>query len=254
MAAAQMVEDFTPEGYRELLNCLSGRGFTAVSFALCQPDAAHIILRHDIDISIVAAVNMAEIEADAGLMAHYYVLLRSELYNPYANAELAGLRKILDLGHDVGLHFDASLYPDGDDELDTAAAGECAMLEQMLGRAVTSITFHRPVKSLLGRTAALAGRIHGYQPRFFSDIGYCSDSRGGWFHGHPLDHNAVEAGTALQLLTHPIWWTGAGTPIEKLERFMRGHDRATRRHLAENSEPYRTALSAAAKTTQETNA
>jgi hypothetical protein len=52
-------------------------------------------------------------------------------------------------------------------------------------------------------------------------MGYCSDSRGGWYHGHPLDHPSVAQGRALQLLTHPVWWTlPAGEATAKLKRFL----------------------------------
>ena len=56
---------------------------------------------------------------------------------------------------------------------------------------------------------------HTYEPKFVKDIGYCSDSRGGWHHGHPLSHSSVKEGKALQLLTHPIWWITKGKSAEK---------------------------------------
>ena len=61
---------------------------------------------------------------------------------------------------------------------------------------VTMVSFHRPAPELLGHAAPLGGRAHAYQPRFFSDMGYCSDSRGRWGHGHPLEHPAVAEGRA----------------------------------------------------------
>ncbi|MBT3172708.1 MAG: hypothetical protein HN333_14900, partial [Rhodospirillaceae bacterium] len=82
----------------------------------------------------------------------------------------------------------------------------------MLGRSVPMISFHRPAPALQGREGRIAGRMHAYEPRFFREIGYCSDSRGAWRHGHPLDHAAVVKGKALQLLIHPLWWiTPPGT-------------------------------------------
>lgn len=52
-----------------------------------------------------------------------------------------------------------------------------------------------------------AGRRHSYEPRFFHDVAYISDSGGAFFRGHPLDHPAVLDGPPIQLLTHPIWWS-----------------------------------------------
>ena len=61
-------------------------------------------------------------------------------------------------------------------------------------------------------SSSLADRRNTYESKFFKEIGYCSDSRGGWHHGSPLDHAALGEGRALQLLTHAIWWTGEDPP------------------------------------------
>ena len=80
----------------------------------------------------------------------------------------------------------------------------------------------------------LAGRAHAYQPRFFSEIGYCSDSRGAFHHGEPLAQPAIAEGRAMQLLTHPIWWMGeAGMDLtSRLDRFIAGRAEAMRTALA----------------------
>lgn len=191
--------------------------------------------------SVAAALPIAEIEASAGLAAHYFVLMRSELYNPYAPESLAGIARLADLGHRVGLHFDASLYPNGAETLDAAVRNECSVLEAMTGLQVEVASFHRPAPTLLDRTEPIAGRLHSYQPRFFREIGYVSDSRGAWHHGHPLEHPAVQAGRALQMLTHPIWWTTgrSATPLETLDRYVADKDARLRRELAANCETYR---------------
>ena len=70
------------------------------------------------------------------------------------------------------------------------------------------------------------------------------DSRGGWFHGHPLEHEAVRERRALQLLTHPIWWVarpGEGA-VERLDRLAREQHQRYREELAAHCEPYREAL------------
>ena len=214
---------FTAGGYRALIEALRARGYTVRSFETAEPDAAHLVLRHDIDLAIEAALPIAELEAELEAPAHYYVLLRSELYNPFTPRSRTLLGRIRSLGHEIGLHLDASLYDSEDaDALDRAAAAECRILEDMTGAPVSTISFHRPAPALLGHDRPLAGRPHTYMPRFFEDMGYCSDSQGRWRFGHPLDHKAVAEGRALQLLTHPIWWTtgAAADPAAGLERFL----------------------------------
>lgn len=203
-------DSFSIAGYTALVRALLARGYAVRGFADAEPEARHLILRHDIDMSLEAAVPIAEAEAALGAKAVYFVLVRSELYNPFAPDGVVALARIASLGHEIGLHFDAALYPET--ALEAAAARECTVLETLLERPVHTISFHRPHPSLLGRAGTLASRRHAYEPHFFRDMGYCSDSRGGWYRGHPLAHEAVAAGRALQLLTHPIWWQDPPAP------------------------------------------
>jgi len=168
------------------------------------------------------------------------VLLRSEMYNAQSAASARALSAVAAHGHAIGLHLDASLYADDERALESAAAAECAALEAILRRPVATISFHRPAPRVRGRPGRLAGRRHAYEPRFFADMGYCSDSRGAWHFGHPLDHPAVAEGRALQLLTHPIWWQdGTGSTVqEKLDRFAHGRYQMLRAELGRNCEAY----------------
>lgn len=239
-SAEAMAEDFTLAGYQALIASFRARGYVARGYEEADPTASHLIVRHDLDMSIEAALPVAAIESEAEWQAHYFVLMRSIAYNPAAPDTLAGLRHIVRLGHALGLHFDASLYPDDDEALEAGAARECAALEALIEQPVTLISFHRPAKRLQGYPGRLAGRIHAYQPRFFTKMGYCSDSRGRWDYGHPLDHDAVAAGRALQLLTHPIWWwrEQRETVQDRLDNFCYTRLRRDREELARNCEPY----------------
>lgn len=229
------------DAYRTLLLELRARGYECRGYHDVNPQARHLILRHDIDMSLDAAVPIAEIEHSFGMSAHYFVLLRTEMYNPFSARATAILVRLRALGHDVGLHLDASLYDNNPAELQEAAEQECRTLELAVGAPVRVVSFHRPVKSLLGFPERLAGRLHAYQPIFFSEIGYCSDSRGSWRYGQPLEHAAVREGRALQLLTHPIWWVGdkPEAPSERLDSFLRSRVSLLDRELAESSEVYR---------------
>lgn len=223
--------EFSTEGYTALVRALLSRGYRVHSFADAEPSARHLILRHDIDMSLEAAVPIAEAEAALGVSAVYFVLVRSELYNPFAPAGAAALARIGALGHEIGLHFDAALYTEA--TLEEAVVRECAMLEIFVDRPIKTISFHRPHAVLLGREGLLAGRRHAYEPRFFRDMGYSSDSRGGWRHGHPLTHEAVSAGRALQLLTHPIWWQDPpASPVTRLDNLLDTRMHALDRALA----------------------
>lgn len=240
-----MPTDFTLAGYRALLEALLARGYVAVGYGSAEPASRHLIVRHDLDMSIDAALPIAEIEAGLGVAGRYFVLLRTDMYNPWSEPSRRALQRIAAQGHEIGLHFDSSFYPDNTDALEQAAATECEALEKIIDAAVETVSFHRPAPGLLGREAAIAGRQHAYQPQFFSDMGYCSDSRGAWHHGRPLDHPVVAEGRALQLLTHPIWWNREAPldPVETLDRFRVERDKVLVAALADNCEPYRDARS-----------
>lgn len=201
-----MAEDFTRAGYRALLEALLERGYRVRGYDDVDPARPDLILRHDIDFWPEAALETSAIERDLGVSAIYFMLVGARVYDIDATETKDAIARLQADGHTVALHFDAARY-DGDlDSLDRAAAAECATLEQATGRPVPVISFHRPAPALLQHDAPLAGRPHAYQNRYFREIGYCSDSRGKWRFGGPLDNDAVAAGRALQLLTHPIWW------------------------------------------------
>jgi len=232
--------DFTVKGYKVLLRSLAARGYESSHFIGGPSQGRKMILRHDMDMSIDAAVFIAEAEHDLGVSATYFVLLRTEMYNPFSQQGRSALLRITSLGHKIGLHLDASLYGDNAEALDAGAQSECSVLETIISQPVGVISFHRPAPSLHGLDRKIAGRRHAYEPAFFNDIGYCSDSRGGWHHGHPLDHAAVASGKSIQLLTHPIWWVAAPeeTVRQKLDRFALGRFDLLRAELAANCDAY----------------
>jgi hypothetical protein len=227
---------FTIERYVELLSAFLALGYRACDFLEARPERRDLVLRHDIDVWPQYALPIAEAEASLGLAASYFILVTSPLYNPASAESRVALRRLADLGHRVELHFDP-VAAAGDDP-DADVERECMWLAEITGRPVRIVSFHRPGPELLNNPAPVAGRPHTYQPRFFSEIGYCSDSRGEWKGGAPLDHPSVAAGKALQLLTHPIWWRGHETPTEALDAFMEDRVAALEADLAANVTVY----------------
>ena len=207
--------NFSLEAYRLLLAELSGAGYQIVGFDAVDAQSRHLVLRHDVDVSLALAVDLAEAEHELGYISHYFVLVTSEQYNPATQASRTALARIASFGHRIGLHFDATL--DCAETLEARAGAEARYLSALAGAPVSMLSFHRPAQIWINNPASLAGLPHTYQPRYFSEIGYCSDSRGGWWRGAPLRHEALKSGTALQLLTHPAWWVDAGrSPTERL--------------------------------------
>ena len=80
-----------------------------------------MILRHDVDLSLDAALRMAELEAEAGAAATYFLMTGSVFYNLGSPEGERALGRLRELGHRVGLH---AVYPrlELDDRFDTVIA------------------------------------------------------------------------------------------------------------------------------------
>ena len=231
--SADDARKFSLDTYRNLLAELTGQGYQVVGFDAVDPASRHLVLRHDVDISLTLAVELAEAEHALGYASHYFVLVTCEQYNPATQAGRDALQRIVSLGHQIGLHFDAAL--ECVEPLEERVASEARYLSALAGAPVSMLSFHRPAQKWIDNPARLAGLPHTYQPKYFSNIGYCSDSRGGWWRGAPLAHDAVKSGTALQLLTHPAWWIDAHrSPAERLADYLERRQQELTRDLNAN--------------------
>ena len=78
-----------------------------------------ILLRHDVDVAIEPAFKVAEIEKQVGITSTFFILTTGMMYNPAAPTNRKMLREMSDMGFEIGLHFDPSIYGDAThDELD----------------------------------------------------------------------------------------------------------------------------------------
>src|SRR5262249_60372343 len=68
---------FDLDHYRELLDAAGGYRWT---FFDEEPRAGDLFLRHDVDMSLEAALEMAELEAERGVQGTYFLMTRSGFY------------------------------------------------------------------------------------------------------------------------------------------------------------------------------
>lgn len=226
--------------FGELLDGLLERGYVSVSFEEFDSHRAHVILRHDLCMSLAPSLEVAEIEAVKGLRATYFVRMRGEFYNPLTASTLEGLSRLLDLGHALGVHVDVTEASTAS-SLEQAVRDDAALLGRLVGTTVRDFSWHRPAAYPdLPRGMEVAGMRNAYGDDVFGPGRYCSDSRGDWHHGHPFDLAAVRQGLGFQLLTHPIWWTARDgeDPRARLDRLAADRSDAFRRALAADSSVY----------------
>ena len=98
---------FNLDHYSELLEAAKAGGYR-FSFFEGEPSDGDLILRHDVDLSLDAAVRMAELEAKADVGATYFLMTQSVFYNLGSPEGERALARLRELGHRVGLH---AIYP-----------------------------------------------------------------------------------------------------------------------------------------------
>lgn len=204
--------EYTHRWYRVFLERLQSSGYRFRSFDDRLTDG-DLVVRHDVDLSVGAAVEMARIEADLGIQSTYFLLVTSPLYNVFERETRERIAELEALGHDVGVHFSTHQYWPADArptdaDLLRAVRREQAALAAVATAPVETISFHIPPEWVLDR--AFPGLQSAYEPRFFSDLDYVADSSQRWREQHPLDGGL---GSRVQLLTHPGLWGETDAPF-----------------------------------------
>jgi len=203
-----MLDRFDYASYRSLLAWLLEQNRNLL-FTEVEPedDGRYFLLRHDVDYSPAAALRMAEIEQKVGCRATYFVLLSSPFYNLLSEQHRAFPRRLVELGHDVGLHYDLGVLGTGEPSTQVQLLElQADLLGMLSGAPVEAISMHNP--SISGRDpfAGTDRYINVYEPRYTTAIRYLSDSCGAWRDAAIVALGGSEAPARLQLLVHPIFW------------------------------------------------
>ena len=107
-----MALDFTYSSYERLLDAAlaSGYQFLTVREYVSAEDLPDrfLLMRHDVDRKPENALDMARIEAEAGVPSTYYFRAIEKTYDP------ALISSVEDLGHEVGYHYEDVDTADGD--------------------------------------------------------------------------------------------------------------------------------------------
>jgi hypothetical protein len=198
--------DFSLVHYRELLDAARAGGYRFEAFDH-DPLAGDLFLRHDVDLSLEAALAVAQVEAEAGAHATYFLMTESVFYNLASSAGAEAVERLRELGHRVALH---AVYPR-------------AELDQ---RFEPVVAWHNPDPDYM--SAPIEGAQNVMAPPFFDPEHYRSDSNQSWRHGCP--HEALARGDFewLQLLTHPEIWAYPGATMRETMHAMLDADRDVR--------------------------
>lgn len=208
--------DFSFDDYERLLEHLLDRGYEFVGYD--DPSPGEVLLRHDVDLSVTRAADMARIEADHGVESTYFFLVSSPAYSLVSAEGRTALDEIEALGHDVGLHFDVHHYWDErppDVELESRVREELRGLQRLTAGEVDTVSFHVPPEWVLG--AEFEGFQNAYAPRYFGDVEYVSDSNQKW-RDEPVFGDGLAGDDhgpgAVQILVHPGLWSPDGDSLD----------------------------------------
>jgi hypothetical protein len=190
--------EFSLRHYGELLDAAEAGGYRWAGFDR-EPQPGDLFLRHDVDLSLSAALTMARLEHARGAHATYFLMTESVFYNLASSEGRAALDELRSLGHAVGLH---AVYPkvERDDRFDPVLA------------------WHNPDPDYVFEP--VDGAVNVMQPPWFTQGNYRSDSNQHWREGCP--DAALRAGAFewLQLLTHPEIWVFRGATMGETMRAM----------------------------------
>ncbi len=181
--------------YGELLQAAKDGGYRFAFFEE-KPRVGDVLLRHDVDLSLEAAVRMAELEAEASAQATYFLMTESVFYNLASAEGEHALGRLRELGHRVGLH---AVYPR-------------ARLDE---RFEPVVAWHNPDPDYM--TARVEGALNVMSEPWFAPATYRSDSNQHWRSGCPHDDLRAGAFPWLQLRSHPEIW---GYPGETMGETM----------------------------------
>jgi hypothetical protein len=204
--------DFRYTYFRQLLYAVRARFIAHVlsdaTEVLPNNGTPILFLRHDVKISLGKALRMAEIESEYGLPASYMVRADSPLYSLDERRTRIQLLEIVQMGHEVGLHFDLAREtrqsPSYLRLLESEIHTACDRVEQIICRPVRSLSFQRSIPFLFGGPLLLNGRINADSSELRA--WWLSDSGGSCRHGEPLAQISEHNGPVLQMILHPIWW------------------------------------------------
>jgi hypothetical protein len=176
-----------------------------------------LLLRHDIDSSPRYALQMARLERRLGVQSSFYILMHSLHYNPAASPHWDALREIVDMGFEVGLHYETDFFENRQLDPLQGVLKDVEALEAILHLKILSVSQHRPASNtFLQRLNEFY--VDAYNEDLMHNVLYISDSGFKW-----RDKSLLELlGTAdrIHALIHPLTWSFDGLDMAATYRRM----------------------------------
>lgn len=171
--------------------------------ARALPERDFLLIRHDIDITPWAALEMAELEHEEGVHTTYYFRLHAPYYNLADVSVMRAVDRIAALGHEIGLHYEPGYFEERGQDVLAGIRADLATWEALTGRPSDTIAQHEPAKGPV--LEALNEMVpDAYQPHLVRTIPYFGDSGFHWREGCICGKLDLPQ---FHTLIHPHSWT-----------------------------------------------
>ncbi len=172
-----------------------------------------VFLRHDVDISPMKALELAKRESNMHVgPTTYFIHTCSNWYNPFDDESGEYIRRILDLGHKIGLHYDANLMGNSDTDLLKNIVWHANFLAENFNTKVKSISQHMPRRNIISYDVLTQLQTVDLNDPMITmkNYKYISDS-GMMFPEDPFNLGEYKR---IHLNLHPEWWADKEGTVE----------------------------------------
>ncbi|MBM2814101.1 MAG: hypothetical protein HW421_863 [Ignavibacteria bacterium] len=217
LPAGLVSDKFSSLKFRELLRKIKANKYCLLKFSgifdtILNKTEPYLLIRHDIDNSIELALRMAEIEFEEGIKSSYFILLSGGFFNPLVPENRNILKRISELGHEIGIHYEnPELFHE-----------DIKVLEAIIGKPVESFSQHNPTIEGL-KQIGNTNLINAYDRRITNELKfkYISDSGMKWRNEDSFD---AIGSPRLYLLLHPEAWFSEGMDLIQQLRVIENNE------------------------------
>lgn len=192
---------FSYDGYKVLLKKLKKKR-TPIFFKEYKTyKKPFIIIRHDIEYFVDAAVELAKIENSLGIKSTFFFLLTSS-YNIFSERNIFLIQKIKKMGHNFGIHYDPVVINQNKINFNNNLKKQISLFESFFKVKIQSLSCHRPKIKFLKYYDKKVFNV--YDKKFQKSVKYFSDSQQVF---RENVENLINSDENLHLLIHDYTWS-----------------------------------------------
>lgn len=195
------MSNFTLEHYKRTLRQYQKSGYS-ITHMTKHVAGRQLILSHDVDMDITLVPSMAKAEHSINAVSTYFFRIGAKNYNLLSRNSIDIMRKVIEMGHDVGYHYEAPANDKHD--IDEHIQDVMLFVNKQTGICPRYFNVHEPSRTGIDISTVLPTINRCYNAPFFAGFKYLSDSSAHWREGCFSEH--VGKYEKMLVLTHPFWW------------------------------------------------